>query len=143
MDTLTTHPTDTDAWAAQGVRQTIGLAAWTVAWVASLALASFGPTALWNDQVAVTLLAIALNVAIGIGMLFAHKRFLQSQDELQRATQLQVMAWTLGAGLVGGLAWTLFDRHDLVAFEAEIAHLVVFMAVVYAAGSVIGVLRYR
>ena len=53
------------------------------------------------------------------------------------------MAWTLGAGLVAGMAWTLFDRHDLVAFDAEIAHLVVFMGLVYLVGSLAGVRRYR
>jgi hypothetical protein len=75
-------------------------------------------------------------------MLFANKRHLQGLDELQRTIQLQAMAWALGIGLVGGVACTLFDRHDLVAFEAEIAHLIA-LALVYLAGSVAGVLRYR
>jgi hypothetical protein len=125
------------------IRNTLGLAAWTAAWVASLALAAFGPGILWNHQPAPTLMAIAFNVLVGVGMLFANKRNLQAQDELQRTIQLQAMAWSLGAGLVGGVAWTLFDRHDLVAFEAEIAHLVALMAAVYLAGSVAGFLRYR
>ncbi len=125
------------------IRNTLGQAAWTVAWVASLALAAFGSGILWNDQPAPTLLAIGFNVVVGVGMLFANKRNLQAQDELQRTIQLQAMAWSLGAGLVGGLAWTLFDRHDLVAFEAEIGHLVAFMGLVYLAGSVAGLLRYR
>ena len=56
---------------------------------------------------------------------------------------MQAMAWSLGAGLVGGVAWTLFARHDLVGFEAEIGHLVAFMALVYLAECVAGVLRYR
>ena len=64
-------------------------------------------------------------------------------DELQRTIQLQAMAWSLGAGLVGGSAWSLFARHELVGFEAEIAHLVVFMGLVYLVGCVAGLLRYR
>lgn len=140
---MSTHTPDTNAWASRMIRNTLGLAAWTVAWVASLALAAFGPGILWDDQPAPTLLAIAFNVAVGVGMLFANKRNLQAQDELQRTIQLQAMAWSLGVGLVGGLAWTLFDRHDLVAYEAEIAHVVALMAVVYVAGSVAAVLRYR
>ena len=95
------------------------------------------------DEVAPSLVAIAANVLIGIGMLFANKRFLQSLDELQRTIQLQAMAWSLGAGLVGSLAWTLFARLDLVAFEAGLAHLIAFMALVYLAGCVAGLLRYR
>ena len=47
------------------------------------------------------------------------------------------------AGLVGGIAWTLFAQHELVGFEAEISHLIVFMALVYLAGCVVGLLRYR
>ena len=138
---MTAHPR-TDAWARQTV-STLGLAAWTASWVASLALARFGPDVLWNDQPLLTLVAIGLTVLVGIGMLFAHKRYLQALDELQRTTQMQAMAWSLGIGLVGGLAWTLFARHDLVGFDAEIAHMVVLMAAVYMVGSIGGVLRYR
>ncbi len=140
---MSTHPPDTGAWASRMIRNTLGLAAWTAAWVASLALAAFGPGALWNDQIVLTLLAISFNVLVGVGMLFANKRNLQAMDELQRTIQLQAMAWSLGAGLVGGVAWTLFDRHDLVGFEAEIGHLVAFMSVVYLVGCVVGLLRYR
>lgn len=136
-------PPDTGAWASRQIRSTVGLAAWTAAWVASLALATFGPDVLWNHQVGPSLLAIAFNVAVGIGMLFANKRYLLSLDELQRSIQLQAMAWSLGAGLVGGVAWTLFARFDLIGFEAEIAHLVAFMALVYLVGCVVGLLRYR
>ena len=68
---------------------------------------------------------------------------LLSMDELQRAIQVQTMAWTLGAGLVGGCAWALFARHDLIGFDAEISHLIVFMGLVYLVGSVAGALRYR
>ncbi|HEY6608476.1 MAG TPA: hypothetical protein VI277_04695 [Candidatus Limnocylindria bacterium] len=140
---MATHPPDSGAWAARQIRNTGGLVAWTSAWVASLALASFGPDVLWDDQIAISLLAIAINVVLGVGMLLANKRFLQSLDELQRTIQLQAMAWSLGAGLVGSLAWTLFARLDLVAFEAGLAHLIAFMALVYMAGCVAGLLRYR
>ena len=140
---MSTDPADTGAWASRMIRNTVGLAAWTAAWVASLALAAFGPGVLWNDHPVPTLIAIGVNVLIGIGMLLANKRNLQGMDELQRTIQLQAMAWSLGAGLVGGLALSLLARHDLVGFEAEIAHLVAFMALVYMAGSVGGLLRYR
>ena len=140
---MSAHPHDTGAWASRMIRNTLGLAAWTAAWAASVALAAFGPGMLWNHQPAPTLMAIAFSVLVGVGMLFANKRNLQALDELQRTIQLQAMAWSLGAGLVGGVAWTLFARHDLVGFEAEIGHLVAFMAVVYMAGCVAGLLRYR
>jgi hypothetical protein len=111
--------------------------------VATVALAAFGPAILWADQPALSLAAISLSVAVGVGMLFANKRNLQAIDELQRGIQLQAMAWTLGAGLVGGVAWSLFARHGLVGFDAEIGHLIAFMSLVYVAGTVAGQLRYR
>lgn len=140
---MAAHPDDTGAWASRMTRNTLGLAAWTVAWVASVALAAFGPGNLWNHQPAPTLVAIALSVLVGVGMLFANKRNLQGLDELQRTIQLEAMAWSLGAGLVGGVAWTQFARHDLVGIEAEIGHLIAFMGLVYLAGCVAGLLRYR
>jgi hypothetical protein len=140
---MSNTPPATGAWAARTIRSTVGLAAWTAAWVASVAVAAFGPGALWSNQVVPTLLAVAVTVLIGAGMLIANKRNLDAQDEMQRTIQLQVMAWTLGVGLVGGVAWSLFDRHDLIGFEAEIAHLVVLMSVVYLIGSVAGTLRHR
>jgi hypothetical protein len=124
------------------MRTTASLLAWTTGWVASLAVARFGP-ALWDVDSALTALAIAVSVVIGIGMLAAHRRLLRSMDELQRTIQLETMALTLGAGLVGGIAWTLVTGHDLVTLDAEIAHLVAFMGVVYLVGSIAGVLRYR
>ena len=102
-----------------------------------------GPGNLWGDQSPATLVAVAGTLLIGIGMLLAHKRYLETLDELQRTTEMQAMAWSLGAGLVGGLAWSLLARHNLVGIEPGIAHLVGLMAVVYLLASVIGVLRYR
>ncbi len=140
---MNTPSPDANAWESRMVRKTVGLFAWTAAWVASLAFAAFAPAALWNSEPAPTLLAIGFNVLVGVGMLLANKRNLQAMDELQRTIQLQAMAWTLGSGLVGGLAWTLFDRHDLVGFEVGIGHLVAFMALVYMVGTVVGLRRYR
>jgi hypothetical protein len=119
------------------------LAAWTIAWVASLALASFGPGRLWPEHPAGTLALIALNLLIGLGMLLANKRHLWELDELHRAVQLHAMAWALGAGLVVGMAWTLVESHDLLGFEARIPHLLMFLSVVYFAAVVIGMRRYR
>ncbi len=129
-------------WATRMIRHTLNLAAWTAAWAASLALAAFGPGSIWDQQSAATALAIAFNVLIGIGMLIANKRHLQALDELQRTIQLQAMAWALGAGLVAGMAWTLLDRYGLIAFDASIAHLVIFMSLVYITGIVVTTKRY-
>jgi hypothetical protein len=123
-------------------RHTVGLAAWTAAWVGSLALARFGPGRLWPEPSALTAAAIGVSILVGIGMLVANKRHLLGMDELQRILQLQAMAWSLGAGLVAGTAWVLLDRHRLVAVDASIGHLIVLMALAYLAALAVGLRRY-
>ena len=130
------------AWASRTNRAVVGLVAWTAAWCASVAVAAFGPRMLWNDDPAPTMAAIGVTVLVGIGMLMANRRYLLALDELQRAIQLQAMAWSLGAGLVAGIASSLPGRHELVAFEPGIAHLIAFMGVVYLIATLAGMRRY-
>lgn len=140
---MMTHTPAPSAWAARMIRNTRNLALWTAAWVASLALAKFGPGTLWTEHTATTVVAVLFNLLIGLGLLIANKRHLQALDELQRAVQLHAMAWALGAGLIGGMTWTLLQGHDLIGFEARIPHLIMLMAVTYLAGIILGSRRYQ
>ncbi len=140
---MTAHTSARSSWAARTVRTTLHLMAWTVAWVASLALAKFGPGTLWTEQTATTVAVIGFNILIGLGMLLANKRHLQALDELQRTVQLHAMAWALGAGLVGGASWTLMERHGLIAFEAQIGHVLILMTLVYIVAIIVGTRRYQ
>lgn len=130
------------AWSARVNRNTALMAAWTAAWVAATALAAFGPAA-WDHRDVATALAIGFSLLVGIGMLLSHRRYLQSLDELERSIQLQAMAWALGAGLIGGVAYALLAEEDIISAEPEIAHLLMFMSIVYALGFVAGRWRYR
>ena len=129
--------------AARNRRDTLNLAAWTGAWLASLAIATFGPLLVWNGVVPLTLAAIALNLAIGAGMIVANKRHLQGLDELHQKIQLEAMALTLGIGLIVGLAYSLLDVTNVVPFDAEISHLVTLMGVTYGITMAVARRRYR
>jgi hypothetical protein len=120
-----------------------GLAVWTFAWLASLALANFGPRILWEGQPIVTWIAIGVNVAIGIGWIVAHARYLRGVDDLQRKILLDAIAIALGAGVVGGFAYAAADTAGLVDFDASIALLSALMAVAYMVAIALGNLRYR
>lgn len=138
-----TAPSPTSGpWAARMRRHTLSLAAWTAAWVGSLALARFGPDRLWPEPSLLTPGLIGFTVLLGIAMLVANMRHLLRLDELQRTLQLQAMAWSLGAGLVAGTAWALLDRHQLIALDASIPHLIMFMALAYLAALALGLRRY-
>lgn len=138
-----TNPTTASGnFANRTARNTLRLALWTAAWVATMALASFGPTLLWNGNTRLTLVAVLINIAMGIGMIAANIRHLKGLDELQQKVQLDAMALTLGAGLVGGLGYALLDSTNLIATDAEIAWLIMGMGITYLVSVIIGYRRY-
>ncbi len=120
-----------------------GLAIWTFAWVATLALARFGPTHLWDSQPVASWAAVAVNLAVGVGWIVAHARYLRGIDELQRKIMLDALAVTLGVGWVGGFAYVVADDAGLIAYDANLAIFSMLLAVVYMVAIVVGNLRYR
>jgi predicted membrane protein len=116
---------------------------WTAGWVISLAVVAFGPTLIWGEKPLLNLAGILFNLLIGIGMIFANKRYINGLDELQRKVQLEAMALALGVAVVVGISYSMLDVVNLVAFDAEISHLVMVIGITYLIASVIGNVRYR
>ena len=52
---------------------TIRLAIWTWTWVATLAVATFGPKFIWENSTLWTTLAICINLINGVLMILANK----------------------------------------------------------------------
>lgn len=127
----------------QAFRILVPTAIWTLLWLATLALARFGPIALWDYQPVVSWIAIAVNVLVGAGWIVAHARYLRRVDDLQRKILMDAMAVALGVGLVGGFAYAVADGADLLSFDGNFAFISALMGVVYAVASVVGTLRYR
>ena len=123
-------------------RNTVRLGLWTGAWLVSMALAVFGPIFLWESR-SVSLVAILLNVARGIGMMVANQQHLEGLDELQRKIQLDAMALALGMGLVLGLGYSAMDIANVIEFDAEISFLVMLIGVIYIVGVLIGRRKYQ
>jgi hypothetical protein len=106
------------------------LAAWTMAWVLSTAFATFGPIALW-DSIGLSILAIIINLLIGIGMIRANVSLFATYDELQKEIHLKATGITLGLSLVLGISYSLFDTSNVMAGDAEIGVLVGLMGIIY------------
>lgn len=121
----------------------LNLAIWTGAWVLTLALVSFGPKFIWNENSTLTILGIIINLAIGIGVILANRKHLNALDELQRKVQLEAMGFTLGVAVIFGLSYSMLDVTNLISYDAEISHLVLLIGITYLAGTIIGNLRYR
>ena len=105
------------------------LGLWSWSWVATMAFATFGPQFIWDDQIALTAIAIILNLAIGVLMILANRKVFNHYDELERKLHLESLALTLGLTVVVGLTYSLLDQTNLISFDAEIANLVLFVGI--------------
>lgn len=123
-------------------QQTIKLALWTWSWVATLAIATFGPKFIWDDHQLLTVLAISANLANGIMMIIANRNCFYNMDELQRKIHLESLAITLGLAVIVGLSFSLLDQTNLISFDAEIGFLVGFIGITYMVALVINRSRY-
>lgn len=118
------------------------LAAWTWSWVATMAIATFGPIYIWDDQTLLTVMAVAVNFANGILMILANRNLFNNFDELERKIHLESMALTLGLAVVAGLTYSLLDTTNLITHDAEISNLVLFIGVTYLIFMTINTRRY-
>ena len=130
-------------WKTNTVLNTTRLGFWTLAWVVSMAVANFGPRFVWDSNEALTIVAILVNLAIGVGMILANKRHLNGLDEMQQKIQLEAMALSLGVGLIVGLGYSNLDVTNIISADAQISHLVILMGLTYLAGVFAGVRKYR
>ncbi len=132
-----------DTWNTQIKKNTKKLGIWTLLWVSSMALATFGPRFIWDENVALTVLAVILNALMGAGMILMNIKHINSLDDLQKKIQLDAMGIALGVGVVGGLSYSLLDTTNLISNDAEISFLVIFISITYMIGLLIGQKRYK
>jgi hypothetical protein len=124
-------------------RATGHLIIWTLAWIATLALARFGPALLWGQQqVAVSWVAVLVNLAVGVGWIIAHMRFLRAVDDLHRKILLDAMAVTLGVGFVVGFGYVVADSAGVVS-DVDVTVFPVLLGAVYFIAFLVGRIRYR
>ena len=114
-------------------KTTVQFAIWTWAWVASMALATFGRVFLWdNSNTTLTAISIALNVALGIGMIIGNRNYFNNFDELEKKIYLEALALAMGLNIVFGLAFNLCEQANLLPFKADIGVLVLFTSLSFS-----------
>jgi hypothetical protein len=123
--------------------RTIRLVCWGGAWLAATALMKFGPKFLWNQILVFTLLAIGLDVVVGVGMILANKKYVAELDELQQKVYLNALGITVGVALIAGVPFSVMDFYHVISFRAEIWHLLTLMSLTFLVSFVYGMWRYR
>ena len=116
---------------------------WNGAWGAATALMALGPKFLWNKALGFTWLAVGLDVAVGVAMILANKRYIAELDELQRKVQLDSMGITLGVALIAGVPLSVMEAYHVLPFHANIAYLLILMSLTFALSNLFGTRRYR
>jgi len=119
------------------------VAYWGLAWVLATAGAAFGPELLWGYGTLMTSVAVATQLALGFGMIWAFKGVLLAMDDLQRLIQLEAISLALGVGIVVGISYGLLEDVKLITFEPEISHLIILIGLTYLFGLFLGNRHYR
>ena len=120
----------------------LNLGLWTWSWVATLAIATFGPKFIWDDHTVLTTFAILTNLVNGVLMILANRKLFNHYDELERKIHLESLALTLGMTVIVGLTYSLLDQVNLIPFDAEIGILVGFVGLTYMITLLINRKRY-
>ncbi len=123
-------------------KSTVQLGFWTLSWLVTLALATFGPKFIWDDHSIFTILAVVVNLVNGVLMILANRKMFNHYDELERKIHLESMGLTLGLAIIVGLTYSLLDQTNLIQSEAEIGLLVGFIGISYLIALLINRRRY-
>lgn len=118
------------------------LGLWTWSWVATLAVATFGPKFLWDGHTALTAIAIIINLVNGVVMIMANRKLFNHYDELEKKIHLESLALTLGLTVIVGLSYSLLDQTNIIPFDAEISILVGFIGLTHMITLLINRKRY-
>lgn len=129
-------------WEQQNAHNTKRLAIWTLAWLVTLAIMGFGPRFLWDYNTALSITAAAINIVVGVGMILANKHLLLAMDELEQKIFFDASVTTLGIGLVFAGAFQLLGDMRVIAFDPEIAHVMMVMGLVFLAATIRGKIKY-
>jgi hypothetical protein len=129
-------------WNTKIKKSTKKLTLWGMLWTGSMALATFGPKFIWDENVTLTILGVVINALLGLGMILMNIKHINSLDDLQKKIHLDAMGIALGVGIVGGLSYTLLDITNLITQDAEISFLVIFITLTYLIALLIGQKRY-
>ncbi len=124
-------------------RSTLNLFLWVAIWVASFAIATFGPKLIWDKASPVTWLACAVTILIGIGAIVANRNQIRDQDEMLQRVSLEGYAITLGAVIIVGCPYTILQGNKLVPAEFGIPVLMVVVSVTLLISMLVGLRRYR
>ena len=122
-------------------RSNLNLGIWTFLWLVSLALLSFGPQFLWQEDLSFTILTSLFYAFVSIKMLFANMRQIKSTDELDQQIFFNAAAITLGVVMIFGVGYEVLGR--ILGFTTMISHVYFVMGITFIVSVVAGKRHYK
>ncbi len=133
---------ESDCCSPRSKKNSIRLLGWVFVWTATMVVADKAELYGWHSSDFISIAAIVLNAAIGIGMIVTFMRYLKDLDEMQRKIQLDALALAMGVGIVGSFTYSLLVTAQFIT-DAEISDIILLMTFTYVVGQIIGKVRYR
>jgi hypothetical protein len=125
------------------IRTTIALAVSTFAWVATVALAQFGPE-IWGEELqAASWAAVGLNLLAGAAWIVVFTRYIRGLDDLERKLMLDALGVALGVGWVVGFAYVVANSAGLLELESAVGLVAALVGIVFLVAYFAGKVRYR
>ncbi len=134
---------DSNNYPTRIAKSSLHLLRWTTTWVATTALAAFGPRLIWDFATLPTIFAILVNLGIGFRLILQIKRYVQALDELGQKIFLNAASITLGVVMVCGISYELLEDIRLISGEPQISFLIALMSLTFVAANYAGARKYR
>jgi len=134
---------DSNNYPRRIAKGSLHLLCWSATWVATTALAAFGPRLIWDFATLPTIFAILVNLGIGFRLILQIKRYVQALDELGQKIFLDASAITLGVVMVCGVSYELLEDIRLISGEPQISFLIALMSLTFMASHLAGHRKYR
>ncbi|MBK36436.1 MAG: hypothetical protein CME26_13040 [Gemmatimonadetes bacterium] len=96
----------------------------------------------WFSTPEMSMLAVVVNAAIGVGLIRIFVRYLKDLDELQRKIQLDSLALAMGVGLVTSFSYSLLVTTGHVV-QADVSDVTLIVILTYMGATILGQVRYR
>jgi formate hydrogenlyase subunit 3/multisubunit Na+/H+ antiporter MnhD subunit len=90
-----------------------------------------------------TLLAVGLNLCVGVAFILSKKKYIEELDELQRRVYLNALAITLGVALIIGVPFSVMSAYHVIPFKGDISNLIMLMGLTFLVSLFYGLWRYR
>ncbi|GJM44597.1 MAG: hypothetical protein DHS20C21_14390 [Gemmatimonadota bacterium] len=114
---------------------------WSLIWAVAVLANAAAIRTEWLPGRSMELAAAAATSLVSVGVLWAYQRYLRETDELRQRIELEALAFTVGVGVFGGMAYSLFHR-VLSAGEPDLTYVTAAMMFTYSIGVVVGHRRY-